>query len=548
MTEQTKSAAQDNDVNSGNKRGLLIIGLLIAMLFAALDGTIVGTAMPTIILEMGGLELMAWVTTAYMLTSTTIVPIAGKLSDLFGRKIVYVSGLLIFIIGSALCGVAGNIEQLIIYRAIQGLGGGIMMPMAMIIVGDLFTGKQRAKWQGIFAAVFGLSSVLGPQIGGWIVDAWDWRWVFYINLPVGVIATIFIALSLSGKKSEGKVKFDWAGIFTMVVGVVSLLLAMSLGGNEFEWLSWQIIGMLVLAIAALTVFVFVEAKAEEPVLPVKLFKDKTFTLINSVGFFMSLGMFGATLFVPLFMQWIVGISATASGSIMIPMMVSMMLFSIIGGQVVYKLGVRAQLIIGMLIIAVAFFLLTLLDGSTTRLVASSYMVVLGTGIGLVMPLLTLVLQDSYPKSQLGVVTSSSTFFRQIGATFGMTLLGAVMNLQTSSALNYKLTPMLGQLPEEAKQLADQTASTIESNPQAVYSSLLDPSVLSQLPKELTDKLVPVVKSTLIDSLHAVFWVGLIFIAIGTVLALFVRNMKLIQPAKEDKKSELASSEPQINPM
>ncbi|MGO4539914.1 MDR family MFS transporter [Paenibacillus sp. 2TAB19] len=546
MTEQTNSAAQENDVNSGNKRGLLIIGLLIAMLFAALDGTIVGTAMPTIILEMGGLELMAWVTTAYMLTSTTIVPIAGKLSDLFGRKIVYVSGLLIFIIGSALCGVAGNIEQLIIYRAIQGLGGGIMMPMAMIIVGDLFTGKQRAKWQGIFAAVFGLSSVLGPQIGGWIVDAWDWRWVFYINLPVGVIATIFIAVSLSGKKSEGKVKFDWAGIFTMVVGVVSLLLAMSLGGNEFEWLSWQIIGMLVLAIAALTVFVFVEAKAEEPVLPVKLFKDKTFTLINSVGFFMSLGMFGATMFVPLFMQWIVGISATASGSIMIPMMVSMMLFSIIGGQIVYKLGVRAQLMIGMLIIAAAFFLLTLLDGSTTRLVASSYMVVLGTGIGLVMPLLTLVLQDSYPKSQLGVVTSSSTFFRQIGATFGMTLLGAVMNLQSSSALKEKLTPMLGQLPEEAKQLADQTASTIESNPQAVYSSLLDPSVLSQLPKELTDKLVPVVKSTLIGSLHAVFWVGLLFIAIGTVLALFVRNMKLIQPAKEDKEAVAAASEPQLN--
>ncbi|HTG72065.1 MAG TPA: MDR family MFS transporter [Candidatus Udaeobacter sp.] len=543
--ENTKQAAAPLiAADSANKRGLLIIGLLIAMLFAALDGTIVGTAMPTIIREMGGLELMAWLTTAYMLTSTTIVPIAGKLADLLGRKLVYVSGIIIFIIGSALCGVAGNIEQLIIFRAIQGLGGGIMMPMAMIIIGDLFTGKQRAKWQGVFAAVFGLSSVLGPQVGGWIVDSWNWRWVFYINLPVGVLAAVFIAISLSGKKAEGRVKFDWAGIFTMIVGVVSLLLGLSLGGSEFDWLSWQIIGLFVLAAISLTLFVRIESTTEEPILPVKLFKDKTFTMINGIGFFMSLGMFGAIMFVPLFMQWIVGISASESGTVMMPMMVSMMIFSVIGGQVVYKIGVRLQLAIGMIVVAVAFFLLTTLDATTDKLTASSFMVILGIGIGLVMPLLTLVLQESYPKSQLGVVTSSSTFFRQIGGTFGMTLLGAVMNMQSSSHLKETLVPLLGQLPEEAKQFAEQTSATVASNPQAIYSTLLDPKVLAQFPKELTDQMVPVVKSTLIDSLHTVFWVGLVFILIGTALTLLLKNVKLVQPPKEEKKS--AGSEPQMN--
>lgn len=543
--EHTQQAAEPlSSSDTGNKRGLLIIGLLIAMLFAALDGTIVGTAMPTIIREMGGLELMAWLTTAYMLTSTTIVPIAGKLSDLLGRKLVYVLGIVIFIIGSALCGLAGNIEQLIIFRAIQGLGGGIMMPMAMIIIGDLFTGSQRAKWQGVFAAVFGLSSVLGPQVGGWIVDAWNWRWVFYINLPVGVLAAVLIAISLSGKKTEGPVKFDWAGIFTMVIGVVSLLLALSLGGSEFDWLSWQIIGMLVLSAIALTLFVRIEATTEDPILPVKLFKDKTFTMINGIGFFMSLGMFGAIMFVPLFMQWIVGISASESGTVMMPMMVSMMIFSVIGGQIVYKIGVRPQLAIGMIIVAISFFLLTTLDASTAKLTASFFMIVLGIGIGLVMPLLTLVLQETFPKSQLGVVTSSSTFFRQIGGTFGMTLLGAVMNLQSSSQLKERLVPLLGQLPEEAKQFADQTSATVASNPQAIYSTLLDPKILAQFPKELTDQMVPVVQATLIDSLHTVFWVGLVFILIGTALTLFLKNVKIMQQPKEKNEAEV--SEPQMN--
>ncbi len=282
MKEQAAIQASMADIQQ--KRGILITGLLVAMLFGALDGTIVGTALPRIVGELGGLSMMAWLTTAYMLTSTTIVPIAGKLADLFGRKSIYVTGLAIFIIGSALCGMADTMTQLIIFRAIQGIGGGIMMPMAMIVIGDLFTGAERAKWQGVFGGVFGLASILGPQVGGWIVDSLNWRWVFYINLPVGILAIVLISLGLHNHRMAERVKLDLAGMFTMVVAVVSLLLALTFGGDKYDWLSWQIISLLASSVVFFSLFVFVERKAEEPIMPIHLLKNKTFVVLNSVGF------------------------------------------------------------------------------------------------------------------------------------------------------------------------------------------------------------------------------------------------------------------------
>ncbi|WP_334110270.1 MFS transporter, partial [Anoxybacillus sp.] len=253
MKEQ--AAIQASMANIQQKRGILITGLLVAMLFGALDGTIVGTALPRIVGELGGLSMMAWLTTAYMLTSTTIVPIAGKLADLFGRKSIYISGLAIFIIGSALCGMANTMTQLIIFRAIQGIGGGIMMPMAMIVIGDLFTGAERAKWQGVFGGVFGLASILGPQVGGWIVDSLNWRWVFYINLPVGILAIVLISIGLHNRRMAERVKLDLVGMFTMVVAVVSLLLALTFGGDKYDWLSWQIISLLASSVVFFSLFV-----------------------------------------------------------------------------------------------------------------------------------------------------------------------------------------------------------------------------------------------------------------------------------------------------
>ncbi|MED4603433.1 MDR family MFS transporter [Paenibacillus validus] len=518
-------------------RGLLISGLIIAMLFGALEGTIVGTAMPRIVGELGGLSLMTWLTTAYMLTSTTIVPIAGKLADLLGRKSVYVSGLIIFMVGSALCGMSQTIEQLIFFRALQGLGGGIMMPMAMIIIGDIFTGEQRAKWQGVFGAIFGLASVIGPQVGGWIVDSLNWHWVFYINLPVGIIATILISLGLKGVKAEGPVRFDVAGMATMIIGVVSLLLALTFGGTEFAWTSWPIIGMFVLSAISLTAFVWIESKTSEPILPVRLFKNRTFTVVNGIGFFMSIGMFGAIMFVPLFMQGIVGISASASGTVMTPLMVTMIIASVIGGQIVYKIGPKLQMSIGMIIMAIGFLLLTTMSIDTSKLAASGIMMVIGLGMGLVMPLLTLILQESFPKSELGVVTSSSQFFRQIGGTFGMTILGVVMNNRSDTLLSENLVPVLKQLPQQGGAMVEKITASIHTNPQALYSALLSPETLSQFPQELIHTIVPIVKSALVDSLHAVFWFGLMFVLLGALLTPMLGKIKLVkQPRKKRGKA------------
>nr|WP_255724712.1 MDR family MFS transporter [Shimazuella soli] len=522
---------------SGN--GLLITGLIVAMLFAALDNTIVGTAMPKIVGELGGLELMTWLTTAYMLTSTAIVPIAGKLADLLGRKVVYLSGIFIFMLGSALCGIASTMDQLIFYRALQGLGGGVMMPMAMIIIGDIFTGAQRAKWQGVFGGIFALASVVGPQVGGWIVDSLNWSWVFYINLPVGLLAFIFIAMGLKSHKAEGPVKFDILGMFTMIVGVVSLLLALTFGGNEYAWGSWQIISLFVLAVVGLVAFVMVENRAEEPILPMYLFKNRTFTLLNGIGFLMSLGMFGAIMFVPLFMQGIIGISASASGTVMTPMMFSMILASILAGQLVKKIGIRIQMIIGMAVMSFGFYLLSTMTMETSKLQAMTDMVILGLGMGLIMPLLTLALQESFPKSELGVVTSSSQFFRQIGGTFGMTILGAIMNHKSSTLLTNQLVPTLDKLPPQAHGMVTHMKDLVANNPQGLYSMLLSSETMNKIPQAMQNIFVPILKGTLVDSLHLVFIVGLVFVIAGLVFAPFLKNIKISdgkEPTEEKKAS------------
>ncbi|MEC1291657.1 multidrug efflux MFS transporter MdtP [Bacillus mojavensis] len=524
-----------------SKRTLLITGLIIAMFFSALDGTIVGTAMPKIVGDLGGLSMMTWLTTAYLLTSTTVVPIAGKLADLLGRRIVYVSGLLIFMAASALCGMANNMTELIIFRGLQGIGGGIMMPMAMIVIGDLFTGKQRAKFQGVFGAIYGLASVIGPQIGGWIVDSLNWKWVFYINLPVGIIAVIFIARGLQGRKQTGPINFDIAGIFTMIVGVVSLLLALSFGGKDYAWGSWQILGLFALALIGIVSFIIVESKAKEPILPMYLFKNRTFTFLNLIGFFMSIGMFGAITFVPFFMQGIVGVSASESGTIMTPMMISMIITSIIGGQLVYKIGIKPQIITGMLIMAGGFLLLSTLDLDTSKLIATSYMAIIGLGMGLVMPILTLALQESFSKEELGVVTSSSQFFRSIGGTFGITMLGAIMNARSGSLLTDKLVPYLDSLPAQANAFASQLKGMIDTNPQGLLQSLFSPDAIKQIPAAFSSHVVPILKTSLMDSLHSVFYAGLIFIAVGAVFTLFLRPIKLSNKNTDEQKEKAAQA-------
>jgi MFS family permease len=319
----------------------------------------------------------------------------------------------------------------------------------------------------------------------------------------------------------------------MIVGVVSLLLALSFGGKDYAWDSWQILGLFALALVGLVSFVIVENRAAEPILPMYLFKNRTFTLLNLIGFLMSVGMFGAVTFVPFFMQGIVGVSATESGTIMTPMMIAMIVTSIIGGQLVYKIGVKAQIITGMIVMAFGFFLLTTLNLHTSQLTAISYMAIIGLGMGLVMPIITLALQESFSKAELGVVTSSSQFFRSIGGTFGITVLGAVMNAKSGTLLTNDLVPYLDTFPSQASKLVTKLKEMISTNPQGLLQSLFSPDSVKGMPGEI----VPILKTSLMESLHSVFFVGFTLIIVGALFTLFLKKIKL-----ENKKGEASSEQ------
>jgi EmrB/QacA subfamily drug resistance transporter len=508
------------------KRTLVIIGLLLGLFFSSLDQTIVGTAMPTIIGELGGLDLLTWITTAYLLTSTTIVPIAGKLADLFGRRMIYMIGMSLFMLGSALCGMADSMIQLAIFRAIQGLGGGILMPLAMTIIGDITTGENRAKMQGMFMAVFGLSSIFGPQAGGWMVDHWNWHWIFYINLPFGALAMGFIAAGLKNMHVPKKVVIDWAGIGTLVVGIVSLLLALSFGGNKYDWNSGTIIGMFVLAAVCFISFIFVELKAKDPVIPMNLFKNRVFVVVNAIGFLMSLGMFGAMMFIPLFMQGVAGMTAAQAASVMTPMMLGSMVASIIGSRLLLKIGLRLQLFIGMAIMLTGFALFLTLGLDTTRLIASTYMVVMGIGMGMIMPSLGIAVQEAFPAEIRGTVTSATTFFRSIGGTVGIAVLGTIFNSKSIDLIGNKLDALFQGFGPQGVKLLDMA----HNNPQGLYSSLLSPIFLEEMPQQVaqtfTAQVVPMLKNALLDSLHLVFEVSIWFLAAGLIVSLFTGKVKI----------------------
>ncbi|MBL4931880.1 DHA2 family efflux MFS transporter permease subunit [Clostridium paridis] len=516
-------------MKTNSKRSILIVGLLLGIFFSSLDQTIVGTAMPRIIGDLGGLSIMAWVTTAYLLTSTTVVPIAGKMSDLFGRRIMYVGGIIIFIVGSMLCGTSQNMTQLILYRGLQGVGGGILMPMAMTIVGDIFPPENRGKWQGVITAVFGLSSIVGPSIGGWFVDNATWRWVFYINIPVGLLAAFTVFIGLTGEKRvEDKVIIDYAGAITLIISIVSLLLGLSLGGKDYSWTSWQIIGLFATFVVVGLIFIFVELKAEDPILNLHLFQNKVFVGANIVGFLMGLGMFGAMMFLPLFMQGIIGISATKSGNSMIPMMLGMMVTSVLGGQLVTRIKFRTIFISGILLMGLSLYLLSTMDVDTTRLTISLYIVILGLGLGLIMPTITLSVQTAFSIEQRAVVTSATQFFRSIGSTLGVTVLGVVLNNRSTTLLDKNFFPTIDKIPALQTGTIGTLLKEAHNAPQDLFNTLLNPEIINKIPAQLQAIMLPPLKLALSDSLHTVFIVCTVIVLLGIPASFLLGNSKVVK--------------------
>ncbi|MFJ4538066.1 DHA2 family efflux MFS transporter permease subunit [Streptomyces tibetensis] len=424
-TTLTPQGAAPREQVPGNV--LVSIGaLLLGMLLAALDQTIVATALPTIVSDLGGLDHLSWVVTAYLLAATAATPLWGKLGDQYGRKRLFQTAIVIFLVGSALCGAAQDMGQLIAFRALQGLGGGGLIVLSMAIVGDLVPPRERGRYQGLFGAVFGATSVLGPLLGGLFTQHLSWRWVFYVNLPVGVVALAVIAAVLHIPRRARRHVIDYLGTFLIAAVATCLVLVASLGGTTWAWGSWQTVGLAVLGVVLAVVFVAVEQRAAEPVLPLKLFRVRTFTLAAVISFVVGFAMFGAMTYLPTFLQVVQGISPTMSGVHMLPMVLGLLLASTASGQIVSRTGRwKVFPIAGTGITTLGLLLLHQLDEHSSTAELSGFFFVFGLGLGLVMQVLVLIVQNAVPYEDLGVATSGATFFRSIGASFGVAVFGTV---------------------------------------------------------------------------------------------------------------------------
>jgi len=513
---------------------LVTAGLLVGLLVAALDQTIVDTAFPRMIADLHGETIFTWVLTAYMLASTSIVPVVGKLADIYGRKIFYLAGLVLFVGGSMLCGASQTMTQLIIFRSLQGVGGGMLMPIAFTIVGDLFPGEQRAKMQGVFGAAWGLASILGPKLGGWITENHGWRWIFYVNLPVGIIA--FLLMFLYYQESKGARRpIDWLGSFTVTTGIVFLLLAVNQGGGNWTWSSWQSYACFALAALLLIAFVLIEKKVAEPVLDLSLFQNRTFTIMSTVGFLMGAGMFGAVVFVPWFIQGVVGVNPNEAGNVMTPMMMTVVVFSILTGRLALKFPYRYQITAGFTLVGLGFYTMTHWAVETTKLQATLSTMIVGAGLGMMMPILTLSVQNAFPANRRGVVTSASTFFRSVGGTVGIAIFGVIFNNQMSDRFQQtlapqlaKAAPMLAQLPPQAQEFF----RLVAADPQVLIRVLLDQKAAQAIPAQFAAEFILGIKQMMAQSLHVVFWTSIGVVAVGLLLAQFLGKTSLREQAKE----------------
>ena len=465
------SPGDDPAALHGRQLNIVFGGLMLVMLIASLDSTVVSTALPTIVGDLGGLNHISWVVTAYLLAQTVVTPLYGKLGDLYGRKIVLQTGIVLFVVGSALCGLSKNMPELIAFRAFQGLGGGGLIVSAQAAVGDVVAPRQRGKYQGLFGAVFGLAFVVGPLLGGTITTNLSWRWIFYINLPIGAISLVVLGAGLPKMKRGLDHQIDYVGTTVLAAGLSALVLFVSLGGTSFRWVSPEILGLAAAAMVMLGLFVVVELHVKEPVLPMRLFKNSVFSTTSLVALLLGFAMFGSITYLPLYFQVVKGATPTGSGLQLLPMMAGLLIASIGSGRIISRTGrYRVYPIVGTAIMTVGLYLLSHLNAGTSAVTAAAFMFTLGIGIGLVMQVLVIAVQNAVDYSELGVATSGNNLFRTVGSAVGTAIVGAVFANQL--ALKVRQAFPAGSTSGGAVSASSLTPSSLDKLPPAVHTPFL----------------------------------------------------------------------------
>lgn len=490
---------------SQTRRILVTVGIMIGMFLAALDATAVSTAMPTVVSSLGGLSVYSWVFSAYILTSTVTLPLWGKFSDIYGRRIFYTLGVGFFLLGSALSGQSKSMIELIIFRAIQGFGGGALLTLGMIIIGEVFSLKERARIQGLFGGVWGLSSIVGPIIGGFITDHLSWRWVFYLNVPFGLIAAIVMGFALKERVKNKKASLDYRGAIVLTAIITLFLLGLMEIGKEDGWKTPLALGMFVPCPILLWLFILIEKRTEDPIVPLELFSNQFFKVSAVTGFLIGMAMFGSISFIPLFVQGVIGTNATGAGSVLTPLLLGWVFFSSISGRLLLRFRYRPLILVGTALVTIGFFLLSHWNENTTRSAATRDMMFLGCGMGIILIPLLLGVQNSVPKNQLGIATSGTQFFRSIGGAVGVSVMGAVMGTYMHLGL---------------KSLSKDPGLNLSS---LSPDLLVNPIERQNLPQEALGAL----RWVLAHSLHYVFITGLIIALLAFISAFLVPNEKAV---------------------
>ncbi|WP_025844975.1 MDR family MFS transporter [Paenibacillus ehimensis] len=509
------------------KRKLTImIAIIAAMFFSAINQTIVGTALPRIIAKLGGMDYYTWVITIYLLTSTIATVLVGKLSDIYGRKPFILTGIVLFMIGAFMAGTSADIFQLITYRGIQGVGAGIIMATAFTAVGDLFAPRERGKWSGIMMSVFGFASVVGPALGGYIVDHLEWHWVFWIFLPLGIVAFVMILTMFPKVERKPSESIDYFGSLFLTLTIVPMLLAFSWAGTKYAWGSSQILGLFACTLVALAIFLWVESRVKSPVLPLSLFKNGIVTISNVIGFIMNAGMMGALMYTPFFVQGVMGISPTYSGYVTMPMSIGMVATSAISGQLITKTGKYKRIaIIGIVIMVIGMMIMHYMNTISVTVLS---MIVFGFGLGLGMPVFSLTVQNAVSPKDLGVATASSQLFRNLGGTIGIAVMGTIMSTGMTNKLQDLLASGQGvDLSKLDPKVAEKLASF--HNPQMLLDQPKLAQIQAALPPELQTvfgRMIDSLREALSYSLANVFLAGAALLVVALVLTFFLKEIPL----------------------